>query len=96
MPQHLDALKHANDVRLARAELKRKLNAGEVDIRDVLSDPPDYLKNMKIYELILSLNRYGRERTLRLLRRAQIAESKTIAFVTPRQRNLLIEDFSRR
>src|SRR5437588_778485 len=39
-PQHMRALERANQVRLARAELKRKVAAADIDVADVILDCP--------------------------------------------------------
>ena len=39
-PQHLQALHHANRVRLARAELKRKVAGGAIAAADVILTSP--------------------------------------------------------
>ena len=37
-PQHLRALQRANEVRLARADLKRRVSSGETRVSDVVLD----------------------------------------------------------
>src|SRR4029077_4222882 len=39
-PQHMRALERANQVRLARAELKRRVADGEIDVAAVILDCP--------------------------------------------------------
>ena len=39
-PQHMQALAHANRVRLARAALKREIAAGSLECADVVRDGP--------------------------------------------------------
>ena len=41
------ALKRANEVRTARAQLKRDLKAGRRSIHDLLLDPPEYVETMR-------------------------------------------------
>jgi hypothetical protein len=66
-PQHLRALEHANRVRLARAELKRRIAAGEVHVPDVVLESPWEARSMELSELLMSQKRWGRERCRRLL-----------------------------
>ena len=40
IPQHMQALEHANRIRLARASLKRAVGAGQVDAAEIVRDPP--------------------------------------------------------
>ena len=40
MPQHMQALAHANRVRLARASLKRDIATGAVDAAEIVRECP--------------------------------------------------------
>jgi hypothetical protein len=62
-PQHLRALEHANRVRLARAELKRQVAAGETSAGEVVRDCPWYAESMSVSELLMSQRRWGSRRT---------------------------------
>ena len=59
-PQHLRALQHANRVRLARAELKRKVAAQDVSASDVVLSCPWEAASMEIADLLMSQRRWGR------------------------------------
>jgi hypothetical protein len=41
--QRLRALRRANEIRSARAQLKRDLKGGKAKIEQLLLDPPDYV-----------------------------------------------------
>jgi hypothetical protein len=84
--QHLKALEHANRVRLARAELKRRVNAGAVSVTEVILSCPWEAHRMEISDLVTSQRRWGRERCRRLLMPLGIAENKPIGTLTERQR----------
>ena len=43
LDQRMDALKRANDIRTARAKLKKDLKAGKANIHALLLDPPEYV-----------------------------------------------------
>lgn len=88
-PQHLLALEHANRIRLARAELKRRIGAGLVTAAEVVSDPPPEVESMSISELLMSQRRWGRARCRRLLLSLGIPENKRIGTLTERQRTAL-------
>jgi hypothetical protein len=45
-PQHLRALARANEVRLARADLKRRVLDQEVSVAEIVLDPPPAAENM--------------------------------------------------
>ena len=85
-PQHLQALEHANRVRLARAELKRQVAAGKVMVADVVVEAPWEARSMEVSELLMSQKRWGRERCRRLLLSIGIPENKPIGKLTERQR----------
>jgi hypothetical protein len=84
--QHLKALRHANRVRLARAEMKRKVAAGEVQVADVIRTSPWQAQRMEISELLMSQKRWGRARCRRLLLSIGVRENKPIGTLTERQR----------
>jgi hypothetical protein len=88
-PQHLRALEHANKVRLARAELKRRIAAGDVQVPDVVLESPWEAQSMELSELLMSQKRWGRERCRRLLLALGIPENKQIGTLTERQRDAL-------
>jgi hypothetical protein len=85
-PQHLRALEHANRIRLARAELKRRIQAGALTAADVLSESPPEVASMSISELLMSQRRWGRARCRRLLVSLGVPENKRIGTLTERQR----------
>ena len=67
MPQHMQALEHANRVRLARASLKRSVAAGTVDAAEIVRDCPWEVESMTIGELLRSQRRWGRTRARKFL-----------------------------
>ncbi len=88
-PQHMQALARANRVRLARAELKRAVGRGEVDVTEVIRDVPWETESMTLAELLTSQRRWGRTRARKLLQALALSENKRIGTLTPRQRALL-------
>lgn len=87
--QHLRALEYANRVRLARAELKRRVANGETTAAEVVLENPWHAENMSISELLMSQRRWGRARCRRLLMSLGIPENKRLGTLTDRQRRLL-------
>ena len=51
MPQHMQALAHANRVRLARAALKRAVAAGAVEAAEIVRSCPWEVETMTVGEL---------------------------------------------
>lgn len=88
-PQRLRALERANEIRLARAELKRRIAVGELSAADLILDPPHAASNWAIAELLLSQRRWGSTRCRKFLARNQITETKAIGALTERQRRVL-------
>lgn len=95
-PQHMQALARANRVRLARAELKRSVGRGEVDVAEVIRDCPWETESMTLAELLTSQRRWGRTRARKLLQALALSENKRIGTLTPRQRALLTSALSPR
>lgn len=91
-PQRLRALERANAVRLARAELKRRIAEGEADAADVILEPPDEALTWAIGELLMSQRRWGTTRCRKFLARYHISETKMLGALTDRQRRLLSEE----
>jgi len=89
--QHLHALEHANRVRLARAALKRRIAAGELEVIEVVVTRPWEVQSMSISDLVMSQKRWGRARCSRLLRSIGVPENKPVGTLTERQRSALAE-----
>jgi hypothetical protein len=89
IPQHMQALARANRVRLARAELKRSIARGDVDVAEVIADCPWETESMTLAELLTSQRRWGRTRARKLLQSIGLSENKRLGTLTPRQRALL-------
>src|ERR1700722_18466677 len=90
-PQHMRALARANEVRLARAELKRRVMDGETTAADVILDSPWEVETMAVAELLMSQHRWGHTRARRFLATVPMTETKTIGSMTARQRHSLAE-----
>lgn len=84
--QHLQALEQANEVRLARAELKRNVASADVSAAEVVQRRPWETETMAISELLMSQRRWGRARARRLLLSLQLPENKHLGTLTDRQR----------
>jgi hypothetical protein len=88
-PQQIRALGKANRVRLARAELKRRVAAGEVTAAHVVLECPWEAASMEIGDLLRSQRRWGDARCRRLLVSVGLPEHKQVGTLTDRQRKLL-------
>jgi hypothetical protein len=95
LTQRMDALKRANEIRTQRAALKRDLKAGRRQIHGLLLDPPEYLLTAKVFDLLLSVPKYGRVKVNRILTQCRISPSKTIGGLSERQRGELVSFLGR-
>ena len=94
-PQRLRALERANEIRLARAELKRRIAEGEVSAAEIILNPPGAALSWEVGELLMSQHRWGSSRCRKFLLRNQINETKPVGALTERQRRLLADQLSR-
>jgi hypothetical protein len=88
-PQHMQALRRANEVRLARAELKRKVAEGAIPVSDVVLTCPWEAASMTVAELLVSQRRWGTTRSSKFLAGIGVPETKTVGSMTARQRDVL-------
>jgi hypothetical protein len=93
--QRLDALAKANQVRSARAQLKRDLAAGSLALARVLADPPPCAHTARVRDLLVAGPGIGPARAGRALSHCRIAEAKTVAGLSGRQRAALIDHLRR-
>jgi hypothetical protein len=83
------ALERANQVRLARAELKRRVAAGETNVSGVIAQCPWEAASMAVGDLLMSQRRWGQTRCRKFLAQVPMSEQKTIGSMTERQRRTL-------
>jgi hypothetical protein len=88
-PQHLRALQRANEVRLARAALKRRVGRGQMSAAEVILACPWEAETMPVGELLTSQRRWGETRCRKFLAGIPMSENKTIGSMTERQRRTL-------
>jgi hypothetical protein len=87
------ALRHANEIRRRRAQLKRELASGRARIEDIIAKPPEFARTAKVYDLLLALPKVGPAKAARSLTHCRIAPSKTVAGLSNRQRQELVGFF---
>jgi hypothetical protein len=88
-PQRLRALERANEVRLARAELKRRIAEGNLSAGEVILTSPWEASSWTVGDLLMSQRRWGSTRCRKFLSRNQISEMKQVGALTERQRRVL-------
>ncbi|HTW43887.1 MAG TPA: hypothetical protein VMD79_16385 [Solirubrobacteraceae bacterium] len=88
-PQYMRALERANKVRLARAELKRRVAIGELHVAEVILECPWEAHSMAVADLLMSQRRWGQTRCRKFLAQVPMSEKKTVGSMTERQRRTL-------
>lgn len=96
IPQHMEALAHANRVRLARAALKRAIASGTLAAADVVRSCPWEAETMTVGELLRSQRRWGRTRVRRFLFSLALNENRPLCRLTERQRTMLAAELDAR
>lgn len=96
VPQHLRALARANQVRLARAGLKRAISRGDTDAADVIRCCPWEAVTMPVVELLISQRRWGPTRAREFLGPLSIGEDKKLGTLTERQRRVVARELEQR
>jgi hypothetical protein len=94
LDQRLDALARANEVRSRRAVLKAELKRGDVSVRDVLLNPPDFMLTAKVIDLLMAAPKRGRVKSTRIMEQCRISASKTVGGLSERQRAALLDHLS--
>lgn len=92
VPQHMAALAEANRVRLKRAELKRRIKAGEETVANVLERIPEYAGTMPVGDLLRAQRRWAKGRTHIFLRRLHVNENRSLDDLTARQRSMIVAE----
>ena len=95
-PQHMQALAHANRIRLARAALKRSVRSGDASAADVVRSCPFEVQTMTVSELLRAQQRWGRTRARKFLSSLALNENRQIGRLTDRQRQLLARELERK
>jgi hypothetical protein len=94
--QQRDALARANAVRAARANLKRGVFDGRVDVRSIIEEPPPDALQMSVMSLLCARRYWSEKRSRRLLARTMIPPHRTLAALTERQRAALVGELDQR
>jgi hypothetical protein len=85
-PQHMTALKLANEVRVARADLKRRVRTNEQSAADVVLTNPPAAQSMTVASLLVCQRGWGSEKARRFLKTFSMSESRTVGSLVERER----------
>jgi hypothetical protein len=90
LDQRMEALRRANDIRVRRAQLKKDLKNGRVEIEEILRRPPEYVETAKVFDMLMAVPKFGRVKAARFLNQCRISQSKTVGGLSERQRAELV------
>jgi hypothetical protein len=96
LKQRMDALERANKIRTTRKDLKLDLKTGRAQITGLILNPPEDIQTMKLFDLLISVPKYGRVKVNRILNQCRISPSKTIGGLSERQRGEIVSYLRRR
>jgi hypothetical protein len=89
--QALDHLALANTVRLQRAEDKRLIKAGQLDVVDVLRDAPRHWASAKLVDLLVQVPFVGMVKARRWCRTLALNPHRQIGQLTERERTVMAQ-----
>ena len=89
VPQHMQSLERATEIRNARGILKRRVANGELTVVDVLKDTPRCAATMTLYDLLRAQRQWGPYRAAMFLEDADLREDKKVGELTQRQCNVV-------
>ncbi len=89
------ALERANQIRSARAAVKRRVCAGEIALADLILRSSREIDTMTVAGLLRSQRGWGPARATKVLRALSLPDTKTVGSLTERQRTTLVEVLSR-
>ena len=85
-PQRARGLERANQVRRARALVKRRIASGQLTAAEVVLSHRWEIESMPVAEVLLSQRQWGRKRCDAFLLAVTIGDDKSIGSMTTRQR----------
>jgi hypothetical protein len=89
LPDRRVALERANEIRRARARLKRRIGADQLSVAEVILDPPVEARRWPVVELLASQRQWGGAKCSKFLVHNRVSEVKPVGELTERQRRLL-------
>lgn len=93
--QRRQALEKAAEARRARAELKQKLKAGTMTLKQILDTQNDEtIGKMKVSAVLEAMPGVGKVRAKKLMEKLEIAPTRRIRGLGDKQRAALLEEFN--
>lgn len=87
--QYMGALARANEVRIARAKIKRQLRAREITLADALDH--ECCQTATVMGLLMAQRRWGVTRARKVLMQVPMSEARAVGALSDRQRARLLE-----
>jgi len=95
--QRRAALEKAAQARRLRADLKDRLKKGEMGLREVLGKAADdIVGKMKVSSVLESLPGVGKVKARKLMEKLEISTSRRVRGLGAKQRDALLDEFSKR
>jgi hypothetical protein len=95
--QRRQALEKAAEARRKRAELKGQLKSGKLTLKDVLGrEGDDTVGKMKVSNVLESLPGVGKVRARKLMEKLDISASRRVRGLGAKQRDALLDEFSKK
>lgn len=104
MEQHMKALRRANEIRFARADIKRQLRSKQISVAELIEGRngyAEYVAAMPLIELLRAQKQWGRKRAQKALDRVHGhcpcgrsvtgLENLPVGELTERERGVLVE-----
>ena len=92
--QHMLALEKANEVRLARAEVRHALFERGMTVAEALE--LECVRSMLVHDLLRAQHRWGSKRASRVMRTIPVGASRLVCDLTGRERAALVQACSPR
>ena len=90
LQQRREALKRANEIRIWRSHLKRRVHDLEVLFHELIVDPDPWLESMQVRHLLRQVPTFGVTRVTKMMRAVGISPTRSIGALTQRQRDDLL------
>lgn len=89
-------ISYARHIKKVRAEIKRDLKNKKIHLNNLLNDDYywKYLKNMKLFDIIISLPGYGGVKTRSVMKKLKINDCKRISGLGSRQKYVFKKYFN--
>lgn len=88
-------LAEANEVRLARAEDKRRIRRGEVDTIAILLAPPHHWESAHLSEFLMCLPKLGRVKVDAVLRKLRLNPTRTVGLLSDAERARVVHEVAK-